>query len=325
LEQKQFSERLENEYAAGVTALKMRDWTRAIVSFEKVLAFDRNFRDASKRLAEAQSQLERESTETILGRYYADGVAALQRDDLGAALAALEKVHKINPNYRNVAGLLAEVESALTQKTEPAAIAAASSAPLDSLYQSALASLQKEDWLQAMVTLEKLQLLQPTYRDVVDRLAYARANLHQAGISGSALLEQTGSRSSFYIGGAIVALMVLPLLGFIVFSSTVRAHFYFWRGDYAAAAEIYEKLLVRYPQRAKLYVALANIYFLMGRSDERAMRVYKMVLQLNLATRNREEINSLVAQRYLTEGRTDTDAIEVLEDALKVEQHKKIT
>jgi hypothetical protein len=73
----------------------------------------------------------------------------------------------------------------------------------------------------------------------------------------------------------------------------------------------------------KLYSALANIYLLLGRNDENAIKVYKMVLQLNLNTRHRDEMSTIVAQNYLTEGRTDSDAIEVLESALKAEQRRQ--
>jgi hypothetical protein len=68
---------------------------------------------------------------------------------------------------------------------------------------------------------------------------------------------------------------------------------------------------------------LANIYLLLGRHDEQALKIYKAILQLNIATPKRDEINTIVAQNYLTEGRTDSDAIEVLENALKAERLKQ--
>lgn len=73
---------LESEYAAGMAALRARDWTPAISSFENVLAADPNFREASHRLREAKNGLKRESTDTILAHYYADGVAAMSKNDL---------------------------------------------------------------------------------------------------------------------------------------------------------------------------------------------------------------------------------------------------
>lgn len=325
LEQKQLSEKLKNEYLIGVSALKVRDWTRAILAFEKVLEMDRNFRDARKRLAEAQSALERESTETIVARYYANGVAAMNRNDLGGALAALEKVHKINPNYRDVADLLEEVENKMQQQSNSSITSAPSSPslPLDSLYQAALAFQEKEEWAQAVLALERLQLLQPNYRDVVDRLALARTNLNlsQDRVAGEATPE-SGS-ASLYVAGVLAGLIVLPVLGHILFSPVARARIQLFRGNYAAAAQIYERLLTRNPGRLKLYPALANIYLLLGRKDEQALKIFKIILKLNLASRNREEINAIVAQNYLTEGRTDADALEVLENELKARYQKQ--
>jgi len=164
-------------------------------------------------------------------------------------------------------------------------------------------------------------MVQPNYRDTEGLLAEARANFRLAGKSVEAG-EETGN-SSFIVGGAIAATLLFPLLGFIALSPATRARFHLLRGKYTAAAQIYERILVRHPNRVKLYSLLASIYLLMGRRDEQAMKIYKMILQLHLTSGNREEISSIVAQNYLTEGRTDSDAIEVLESALKAEQRKQ--
>ena len=321
LTQRQQQEELDAAYAAGMAALRGQDWTRAILSFEKVMELDRNYRDTRRRLRQAKWGLQRESTKTIVARYYANGIAAMNRNDLGEALAAFEKVYKLDKKYRNVAALLASVESTLEEKAQAAVAGTASLVRLDSLYQQALTFMADGDLMQSVVTFEKLQLLQPGYRDVVDRLAQARAYLN--------VREQASSESSrhastaYYFGGAVAALIALPLLGFIVFSPSARARLHLFRGNYAAAAKIYERILERNPNRVKLYSRLANLYLLLGRNDELAMKAYKMILQLNLAARNREEINSIVAQHYLTEGRTDSDAIEVLETALQAERRKQ--
>jgi tetratricopeptide (TPR) repeat protein len=216
----------------------------------------------------------------------------------------------------------------LWKKTEPAASttstgALASSTQLESLYQEALAAMDKEDWMQAVVTLEKLQLLQPDYRDVSTRLATARANLSTAENARFSSDSVGTDHISPYLKVALAALIAVPLLGFVAFSPAARARIHLLRGNYAAAMQIYEKILARSPDRVKLYPLLANIYLLMGRHDEHAMKIYKTILQLNLATNKREEINSIVAQNYLTEGRTDSDAISVLESALKAERQKQ--
>jgi tetratricopeptide (TPR) repeat protein len=225
----------------------------------------------------------------------------------------------MNPNYREVAYLMAEAQNALQNQ-----IASAESLiDVDSLYQHALAAAGREEWMQAVVDFEKVQLLQPGHREVTARLAEARAK--------SALVQRppnvaapaaTTSSLAVYLGGA-AALLILPLLGFVAFSPATRARLQCLRGNYAVAAQIYEKALARSPDKVKLYPALASLYLLLGRNDESALKIYKMVLQLNLPTYNREEINLIVAQKYLVEGRTDSDAIEILEGALKAEQRRQ--
>jgi tetratricopeptide (TPR) repeat protein len=317
----QLKEELANEYANGIAAQKVRDWTRATLAFEKIVAIDRNYRDAQKRLALARRWLARENEETIVARYYAEGVAALKKNDLNTAFAALAKAHKRNPNYRDVASLLAEVESRLRQKKESTP-SPASRVNVDSLYQSALVAFEMGDWVQAVVALEKIKLLRPDYRDVSDLLVRARENLKWAPNDGVNEESDSGGWLSPYLGGALAALLLLPLLGFVVFSPVMRARIFLLRGNYAAAARLYERVLARHPNKVKHYPTLANLYLLLGRSDEKALKIYKTVVHFNLATRNREEINSVVAQNYLTEGRTDSDAIEVLENALKAERRR---
>jgi len=326
LAQKQLDEKVEAQYAAGLAALRVRNWTRAILSFEQVLEADRNFRDARRRLTEAQNGLDRESTETVVARYYAEGVSDMNKNDLGGALAAFEKVRRINPNYRDVANLYAEVDAALSKKVEVIAgtkPSPAAPAKVDSIYQAGLTAFERKDWMPALVAFEKVQLLQPNYRDIVDRLAEARARLETAKRSDVVAEAGESGGKALYIGGALAALVLLPLIGAVVFSPAARARLHLMRGDYVAATQIYEHLLVRHPDKVKLYLALAKLYLLMGRKDESAVKVYKMVLQLNLATSNRDEMSTIVAQSFLTEGRTDTDAIEVMESALKAEQRRQ--
>lgn len=139
----------------------------------------------------------------------------------------------------------------------------------------------------------------------------------------AALTPARNDKYAVYFGGVLAAFVLLPLLGVFVFSPMSRANYHLWRKNYLAAAQIFEKLLARHPQRAHLYTPLAESYLQLGRNDERAVKVYKTVTQLNLPTRKRDEINAVLAQKYLAEGRTDPEVIEVLENALKVESRKQ--
>lgn len=313
--------KLEEDYTAGTTALREKNWTAAILAFEKILQTDENFREARQRLAEAERALENESTETIVARYYVDGVAALNRDDIGSALAALERVRRLNPRYRNTTELLAQIEQRLQQQPKPAAPAPVTSNLIENLYQEALTARAQENWMQSVVALEKLQLLQPNYRDAVTLLAESHAQLVLTG--KNTLTREPAGNSLLSIGGMLAAIVGLPLIGYVAFSATARARLHLLRGNLLAAAQIYEKILLRHPERVRLYPILANLYLLMRRQDEQAMKIYKAILNLNIATQKHEEINALVAQNFLTEGRTDSDAIAVLENALKVERRKQ--
>jgi tetratricopeptide (TPR) repeat protein len=311
------NEKLEKAYAAGQAALRAQQWMQAIAAFESVVASDRNYRDARQRLVEAQNGLEREATNPLAARYYVEGVTAMNRDDLNAALAALKKAHRLNPSYRDVAGLIAEIESKLQQQP-PAGFA---SSVQDSLYRTGLAALNRGDWVQAVIAFEKTQLLQPDYRDVAERLAQARVQLEKSGSRASLAKNSSGL---FFFGGVLAALIVVPLAGAFILSPAARARLHLLRGDYAAATKVYENYLSRHPARLKFYPVLANLYLLQSRRDEHAMKIYKAILHFNLATPHREELSVIVAQKYLTEGRTDSDAIEVLEHALQVEQRRQL-
>jgi tetratricopeptide (TPR) repeat protein len=315
---KQLQGQLEDDYAAGMSALREQNWTPAIFAFEKVLKVDENFRDVRQRLEEAERQLEKESTDNVIARYYVDGISALKRNDLGNALAAFEKVRRLNSHYRNVADYLNEIDQRLQQQIKPAAVAPEK---IESLYQEALTAREQKEWMQALVALEKLQLLQANYREAATLLAEARSQFVEAQKNTASDGGTAGSLLA--IVGMTVAVVTFPLLVVAAFSSTTRARLHLWRGNLPAAARLCENILSRHPERVKLYPMLANLYLLMRRHDEQAMKIYQAVLNLNIATQRYEEINAIVAQKYLTEGRTDSDAITVLENALKAERLKQ--
>ncbi|RMF63255.1 MAG: hypothetical protein D6743_10995, partial [Calditrichaeota bacterium] len=311
---------LEENYTLGVQALKAKNWTGAIIALEKVKAVDPNYLKVKELLAQANQGLEEESTETILSQYYADGVDALNRNELGTALAFFEKVRNIKPNYKNTASLVAKIERSLKTETLREQN---SKEYVNSLYDKALAAMQNKDWMQAVLILEKLRLLQPDDGNVTNLLAEARENLK---LTPGKLKNRTTTKKDklYYVAGAFAALVVLPLFGFVLFAPTSRARIYYLRGNYPKAALIYERILARHPERMRLYVALANLYLLMGRTDEKALKVFRLLLNLNLATNIHPQINSVLSQKFLTEGQRDNDdTITILENELKMELQKQ--
>ncbi len=320
LEQKQLADKLERRYNNGKAALIARDWPRAVLEFEMIARQSPNFRDAAKRLAEAQGKLASEKVETAVVRFYALARVAQSWNELDEACAALQAVLRLDPNYRDASARLQALERVRAQTVA----GGVDTMRADTLYHMAQRAAEQSDWLQAVIALEALHLVQPNYRDVRERLPEARAAL---SLTQTAQNTATGASSeasfSFSQIGGLAVLMALPILGWLFYSPAFRARRLLLRHDYRSAAKVYEGLLTRDPSRVKYFPKLAEIYLLEGRTDEEAMKVYRNVLQLNLAANHREEINAVVAQQYLQEGRTDSDAIEVLEKQLAVEMHRQ--
>ncbi len=323
-QKKRQQDELEREYKVGLNALKFRNWAAAIYSFEKIIKIDPSFKDTRKKLAQAQKGLENENIENLIKQYYANGITAMQIRDWDQAEAALKKVASLNPNYLDVQNLLQQIESekslaAAASTTQSQALMADE---LDSLYQEALALMDQKSWNDALVVLEKIRLRDPEYRDVLDLVATIRAQLTAAGLASAASASTRPGSSSLLWIGVVLSAIIFPVAGAFLFIPGVRARYYLMRGNYLAASQIYERILEKNPGKIKLYRTLADLYLLMGRKDEQAMKVFKMIMRLNLATPKQDEIQALLAQNYLQEGKTDDDAIRVLEAALKAETQR---
>lgn len=319
LERRQREEKIATDYAGGLAALAGQNWTRAILAFEQVLALNPDYREAGDKLAEAQAQLKREGNETIAARYYADGVTAMERNEINAAFAAFAKVSEINPGYRDVASRLKRIENQLQQTRAVAPSSSALTSRVETLYAEAQAAMAKEDWMQAVIRLETIQVLQPNYHGTIDLLVQARVKL---SLTSQHLVDEPGSNWPTVAGIAIAAI-VLPLLGIAAFSSTFRARYYLLRGDHRAAAHIFEKLLAKHPERAKLNATLvntlSNYYLLSGRTDDRALDIYETAQQSRSAgvLPRREEMDHILKQHGRAQAGSHEDALARLENRLK--------
>ncbi len=329
----------EKEYVAGRAAMRQRNWPVAIQAFKRTLELSPDYRDARKRLAEARTILNNEEIEAVAARYYDEGVAAMNRNDYDGALDAFEKVSRINRRYRDLEELYARLEGRLPRVTasdsatlrRPAtsfkalrpdttqkviamkadstaagadsltysAITVASGANLDSLYQQALAALEREDWKSAVITFERIKFVQPDYRNLNDLAAVARTNLLRQAKALPLPAKTAGNKvSTAMIIGIVVAGIGLALLGSLfIISRTGRALFYRWRGDDISAALLYERIIAQKPDRIRAYPPLAEIYLRLNRRDATAMRIFQRVLTLNLPTRHRAEIHAIVAEQ----------------------------
>jgi tetratricopeptide (TPR) repeat protein len=330
LQAQQFATILNKNYQEGVNAAQKQDWPRAITALERVVEMDASFLDARTKLAEARRQVEPDTLKNVIFRYYKFGLEAMENDDFEEALRAFKRVEKLNANYRNVTSLISVLEQAMLTTSDKNIEVATQTLPsfseeeLDSLYTEALILMDDKDWIRAIVFLEKLRLIKTDYRDVENLLVEARVNLTKNDALQISQPAVSGDSNILLIGSGLIALVFLPLIGIVVFSPMARARLYLLRGNYTAASLIYENALMKNPGKLKLYSKLAHIYLLSGRNDENAIKVFKTVLKLNLQTDERNEMNSIV-RNYLKAGKTEDDAISVLERALRAEQENQVS
>jgi len=310
-------EKLAYYYDEGLASQRRGNLTQAMTAFEAAANLEPSYRDVRQRLAEIGRRLQSESHESLTSRYYTDGLVAMQRKDYPMAISAFQHVVEMDANYLDAASRLAEARTSL-QRAVTEEAHSRFGPDVEQFYQDGLAAIANGDYVNAFVNFKSIELVAPNYKDVPKKIEEAKRKLSET-------VPRAQSRTllgDVLLAGTVAVAIILPVVGLYVFSPAARARLLLLQGDYAKAAEIYERLLEKRPTKLKLYPVLANIYLLEGRTDERAIKVFKMILQLNLLSHRREDINAIVAQRFLSEGRKDHDAINIMEDALRIEMRK---
>jgi len=343
------NKRLASLYSQAVRKTQGGENNEAIGLFREILSVDPNYKDADLRLQEIQNRSRRVGTanptlgngaiakndrpeRTITPRpsnatsaivnispnpndlLYNEGLAYQQQGNWQAALESFAKLNAVNPNFRDLQELIKTVRDSLAQINQREVFG---------LYDDGMLALQNGDWKRAAEAFEKVQLRDPGFQDVKNRLADARFNLNKKILQPAVIQPEPGWALNLKtIAGLTIALLTLPIFGIFVFSPMTRARLYLMRSKYDRAAAIYEKMLERAPGRIKLYPILAQIYLIENRRDERALKVYETIVRQNILTNKREAINSILAVHYLNQGRTDMGAIQILEKELDTKMRK---
>lgn len=306
------------EYKTGNAALRDKNWTHAIIAFEKLIKLKPDYRDAAKLLRRANQGFRSESNETIIRQYYIDGVAAMDRKDLNAALASFNKVYSRDKTYKDTGVLIGQIKTSQTE-TRPST-QKVTDEYFKSLYDQAVTAMTNEDWMQAVLSLEKLRYLDPNDHNILVLLMQAKDKLSLTAESGGRNVAggDDNNKVVFWFASAVFAVLFIPFMGFVFFSPTNRAKLHHIRGNYLEASRMYELILAKNPEKLRLYATLANIYLVLGKTDDRAIRVYKMLLALNMAPHIHPQINAILSKRYLSQGTVDDgEAIAILENELK--------
>lgn len=283
-------------------------------------------RDTKQRLHAANQGMASKTTKAVVERYYLNGLEAMNDGNYLRALASFQKAFEIDDQYKNLAEKIMEAENKLRESSLDNSVDHSNeiAVKIDSLYQSGQDYMQKNQWQKALAVFEQILAISPGDSTAIEYIPLIRTKLDLASNVTSASDSRDLIRVILLAGGAFAVLVVLPMVGAFAASPTVRVRYYLMIGNLIRAARVIERLLEQNPGRLKLYPILANVYLLGGRNDERAIKIYRTVMQLNLAKQNKQAINAILEQYYMIEsGENDQDAIDILESRLREELKRK--
>ncbi|MCA9733216.1 MAG: tetratricopeptide repeat protein [Deferribacteres bacterium] len=324
LKQKQDEESdLDRLYTQGLKATQEQRWIDASIAFEEIVEINPTYKDSQKRMQQINKEINKNQSESVLARYYADGLAAKAQKDYTKAHIIFMKLCNIDPNYEDARELLQEVENKVAQmKLDRPEEVAKSNPELVKLYNNAEQQIKLKNWHRAIVELEKIQIMERGFLQSDTLLTYCKMQL--LGYTGESDKKSEEADSSMLIGFIIASIIMVPILGFVVVSPSMKVRYLISKKKYAEAARIYEKILQKYPNRISVLPMLAQIYLQAGRTDEQAIKIFKMIIQLNLSPEYHHQISSILTQNYLTTNQTtDAEDIHLLEAALADEYKKK--
>ena len=287
-------ENLDKQYAEGLNALRARDWPRAQATFETLLTQAPNYRDTRRLLARAQQG----RTEETLAHYYVEGLKARSKGETLKAASFLRAVHEMDPDFRDAASLLADIEKEI-QSFAPTDTSTSMFYILspDSLHVLAQQAIAHQNWTRALAILGYLEKLEADNHEVKRSLNEVCAHMQIAQMGVSNVESESTLRRFLFVAGTLATVFALPLATVLACSSINRARFHLMRGNYKRATHLYEKVLLRNPDRLRIYPVLAQLYLLLGRHDETALRVFKTIVRLNLPMPQRQRINDVLAGR----------------------------
>ncbi len=310
---------IERDYQIGLSAYEARKWERAIQSFERVIRVNPEYAQASQLLKEAENKRELQTIKAFAGRLYEQAQIAYVDGRIDDAHELFLKVFEIEPEYESTADFLKEIEERKSLERYNASIQEG----VRENVESANSDFVRSEQTPAVQSSDNGSSLESNL------LSDSKSQINNRAENGELKAQSPNESTSFGSKGlftalnlALAALLLVPLFGFL-YSSKVRVKYYYARGRLDHVAHIYEKLLARNPGKMGYYSKLASVYLKLGREDDQAIETYKVVLKLKLPVENSEKLHSIVTGYLLSHDETGSEAISILEDAVKQEFEKK--
>ncbi|MFQ5628320.1 MAG: tetratricopeptide repeat protein [bacterium] len=247
--------------------------------------------DSKKQQEQSQHKIEME---------FAAGLGAFQNANWEQATYFFQKTLELDENHREARNKLVNVRNAMKRKKADGLLAHFYT-DLDALYERGQTLYRAGRWNECLEIFEKMQSIQPNYRDVAEMIRNIRMSHFQ---QSNASFQLPRSLPLFHFKAALYwissCVFVIAALFFvlIIFSPSTRAYVYYKVGKVDLSASVYESLLEQNPGRLKLYIRLADIYLKLGRSDQFALDVFNTIFKLNIVTENRNRIRSILVKAH---------------------------
>ncbi|MCI0515202.1 tetratricopeptide repeat protein [candidate division KSB1 bacterium] len=315
---------LEQNYNRGMQALRRRDHIEALLAFEKVRALDPNYKNINWVITQAKRGLQstvestsQPSQDNVIKKYYDTGLKAFNDQQWSDAISAFEVVIQMNRRYRDTQQKLTQAQEKLREATvakESQVEKEFKDREAQLYYDQGMLNIQRQDWMQAIIALEKAKVLNPELPDLQNQINLAQQKMNAPATPATTTRRTIGSSWSVLL--IVLGLGLLFVLALLYFMPSARARLYLIRGKYDKARPIYESQLTTRPGDPRLYITLANIYLLENRKDESAIRIYEAVIRMNLNTQRNDDIKNILREYYQRRKNNAPLTTDVVEEAL---------
>ncbi len=166
---------LDNQYSQGMKLFDEGKYEQAIEILTRVVQSEPNYKNASQKLAEAQQLKDRQTKLDKLADVYARGIGYMQRSDWQNAIIAFKQVEGSDPGYKDVKVKLAEAQARLDQSLQQEVY--------EKIYNDGQLEYRKGNWINAIVSFEKVWEWDPNYKNVDRMYRDAQSKLNRDGES----------------------------------------------------------------------------------------------------------------------------------------------
>jgi len=297
-------QKVENYYVKGIENFENGNYTVALANFESVAKLDPDYKDITSRIQATQGEINR-------------------INELSGKMSKREEVpfSETDDNFElestSVSSIDLNTQPMFAEKSKQLDIAIDSQL-IQNYYQNALDLMQREEWQRAIILLEKVELINPNYKNTEFLFVQTKKNLEMANFSDEdePVISSNSSSVTTLFLAFIGGIVILPL-GLFLVSPTTRAKYYFLLRRYDKAREIYEGLLSKKPNNIRMYITLANIYINENRVDEVAIRVFERAIQYN--DNLKIQLEPIVTGYYLQKSKSSDTPIKLIQGALEEE------